>query len=290
MAEEQPERLWMVCVPASLTPEYMARLNESGALVYSSLGMMFSGIALVREAMQLARRGVEATWLRSWKPQAAGGPSRTQAILVHDEAKQMLGRRGIAFPAERIADPDDIGVATAELAMPVALKLLSHERLHKAAADALALDLASPEAVVAAASRMQPAAGERFLIQQMVSAGLDIFLGYQEDARYGGMLLIGAGGSEVERLRDVQTVLLPATGEDLRAALRRLRMADTLFANGPAGTIWDVEAVIGAAEAFAAFVSDGHDGLVVAAEINPLRVLGRGKGALALDARVVLAM
>lgn len=292
LAEEQPDRLLLACVPATLMPSYMHRLREAGVLVYSSLSNMFGGIRVVKEAQRLARAGLDEDWVARWTKRGdesafrSDGPRRT---LVHDDARPYLSRHGIAFPRETIASSEGLASAVSEVTLPVALKLLSAERLHKASSDALALDLSTAEEVFAASVRMRAGAGDRFLVQQMLPAGLDIFVGYQDDERYSGMLLIGAGGSEVERVRDVQTLLLPVSRQDVRAAFGRLRMADTLLSKGPRGTDWDVEKLLDAVMGFVDFVASGSDERVVAAEINPLRVLGRGHGAWAVDVRAVLA-
>jgi acyl-CoA synthetase (NDP forming) len=293
LAEQQPRRLFMACVPASLLPSYMERLRESGVLVYQSLNAMFGGIRLVREASRRAAAGVDAEWVGLWSeraPRVAAAPSAVQRrTLLHDELRPLLAGHGIGFPRETYAGnyAGELRSAVAATGLPVALKLLSAERLHKAASAALALGLASMEDVLDRAASMNPDRGDRFLVQQMVPTGLDLFIGYERDQRYSGTLLVGAGGSGVERVRDIETLLLPVSREDVRSALGRLRMADTLFSAGPGGPDWDVEALLDAIMGLAAFAEAGAD--LVAAEINPVRVLGRGQGAVALDARAVLA-
>src|SRR5690606_13255429 len=98
-------------------------------------------------------------------------------------------------------------------------KLLSSDRLHKASSNALAIDLNSVDEVVEAANAMRADPDALFLVQRMLPAGVDIFCGFVLDPNYGGMLILGAGGGEVETMLDTRTLLLPATREDIASAL-----------------------------------------------------------------------
>jgi acyl-CoA synthetase (NDP forming) len=291
-AVDQPERLFLACVPGSLLPDYMRALRDSGVLVYQSLTNLFGGLRLAWQAARLAERGAAADWIAEWRRlrdhDHASGAARP---VVHDAAKALMTPFGVPFPAEVAVSGLDgeLTAAVHEVGTPLALKLLSTEHLHKAASNALALGLTTVAEVRSSAMAMSPSPGDRFLVQQMLPTGLDLFLGYQWDDRYGGVLLLGAGGSGVEQVGDVATVLLPASREQVRAALGGLRMADTLLSEGPAGTDWDIDSLLDTVVGFIRFVSEGGAGTVTAAEVNPLRLLGRGAGALAVDVRAVLA-
>jgi hypothetical protein len=83
---------------------------------------------------------------------------------------------------------------------------------------------------------------------------------------------------------DTATLLLPATRGEIRAALTGLRVGPVL--EGFRGTVADLDAVVSAIEAVAAFATDHADRLLEI-EVNPLLVLP--EGAMAVDALIRLA-
>jgi hypothetical protein len=88
----------------------------------------------------------------------------------------------------------------------------------------------------------------------------------------------------VELVDDTATILLPATRSEIRRALTGLRIGPAL--EGFRGATADLDAVVSAVEAIAAFATDHADRLVEI-EVNPLLVLP--EGAMAVDALIRLA-
>ena len=88
------------------------------------------------------------------------------------------------------------------------MKIVSAQASHKTEVGGVALNLASAEAVGAAATAMAerlarhvPGAKlDGFLVQEMV-AGLELIVGVREDPQYGPFMLVGLGGVLVEALR-----------------------------------------------------------------------------------------
>jgi hypothetical protein len=115
-------------------------------------------------------------------------------------------------------------------------------------------------------------------------AVLELLVGVQRDPRLGLALTLGAGGVLVELVDDTDTVLLPTTRREIREALTGLRVGPVLA--GYRGRPADLEAVVAAVEAVAAFAVDQAERLLEL-EVNPLLVLP--DGAVAVDALVRLA-
>ena len=89
------------------------------------------------------------------------------------------------------------------------------------------------------------------------------------------------GGTTAELLRDVVTLVLPVTGNEIRAALLRLRLAPLLTGyrgRAPA----DIEAAIDAIERLCEIIIATPEFDEI--EVNPLMLAPAGSGALALDA------
>src|SRR5699024_10312685 len=126
-----------------------------------------------------------------------------------------------AIPEARgAATPGEAGAAAAALGFPVVLKGLGIA--HKTEAGAVRLGLESANAVERAAAGMPPGAG--FLVERMVTGGIaEMILGVTRDPAHGLALTIGAGGVLTELLSDTATLMMPATGDEIRAALMTLR-------------------------------------------------------------------
>jgi acyl-CoA synthetase (NDP forming) len=108
-------------------------------------------------------------------------------------------------------------------------------------------------------------------------------VGVKRDARFGPVLLVGAGGLFAEILADVAVALAPAKAETAEALLRSLRAAPLL--DGARGrSPVDLPAAARAAAALSRLAAEHPE--IAEVEINPLLVTR--EGVLGLDARIVL--
>jgi succinyl-CoA synthetase beta subunit len=191
----------------------------------------------------------------------------------------------VSVPASAVtADAGELPALASELGYPVVLKALGSDLAHKSDVGGVVVGLASADAVRRAAAAMADLA-DRFLVERMVpGALLELLVGVQRDPRLGLGLTLGAGGVLVELVDDTATLLLPATPAQIRAALTGLRVGPVL--EGFRGQAADLEAVVSAVQAIAAFALDHADRLVEL-EVNPLLVLP--DGAMAVDALIRLA-
>ncbi len=203
-------------------------------------------------------------------------------LLDEAEAKRSLAAHGLAIPQGRIvATPLEVADAAAALGFPVALKALGIA--HKTEAGAVALGLKDAAEAAAAAHRM--VGGRGFLIERMVSGAVaELILGVVRDPAHGLALTVGAGGVMAEVLADTATLMIPAGGDEVRAAVLGLRTAPLLtgFRGRPRG---DLDAVVRAAVAVQSFATAEAPRLLEL-DINPLIVTA--EGAVAADALVRL--
>jgi acyl-CoA synthetase (NDP forming) len=281
VAETGARSAVLASLPEGL-PEPVAReLVQSGIVP-------LTGIADAIEAIEAAAAlGAPLTE----RPAAVGGPASSGAqglkLLDEAEAKARLHAYGIAVPAGRIARSPDAAVeAAAAFGYPVAVKLLGREFAHKTECAALRLHLGDATAVRQAAAELM-VRGERLLIETMVSdAVAELIVGVARDAVIGAHLVIGAGGVLAELIADRVILLMPASAEEVRAGLARLRVARLLEGHRgrPEG---DLEAAVDAVLALQRFALDHIAGLEEL-DINPLIVRPRGQGAVAVDALIRL--
>jgi acetate---CoA ligase (ADP-forming) len=201
------------------------------------------------------------------------------------EAKRVLADWGIPVLDERLArSADEAMAAFTELGGAVVLKVASPDVLHKTEVGGVLLDLRDADAVRQGYAALR-AHGPEVLVAPYVTGGVEVIIGVKRDPVFGPVVMVGLGGILVEVLQDV--VLRPAPvdrGEALamiaelkgRAVLDRAR-------GQPAG---DVEALADALAALSRFAA-AHADEVESVDINPLLVLPRGRGVVALDALIV---
>lgn len=205
-----------------------------------------------------------------------------------------LQRYGVPVVAHRSAGSvDDAVVAADALGYPVALKIESPDIAHKSDAGGVRLGLADRESVRHAwvqmhadvARRAPSARLQGALVARMSGPGIEMSLGVQRDEQFGLALMVGLGGVWIEVLDDVSLRLLPVDETGARGMLAELRAARLLagFRGAPPA---DLDALVAAMTGLSRFATDYGERLV-SIDINPLLVHERGRGATAVDARIV---
>ena len=217
-----------------------------------------------------------------------------RTVLTETESKRLLELYRIPAVPTRVAVTEEQAVAlVAELAYPAVLKLHSQTITHKTDVGGVKLNLFDAEAVRRAyraieQSVRQRVGAEHFLgvtVQPMIEhEGYELIIGCSPDPQFGPVLLFGAGGQQVELIRDRTRALPP-----LNTTLARRMMEHTRIFQFLQGTRRGHPPVdLGALERLLVRFS----GLVVEQprikeiDINPLLV--SSKRLIALDARVVL--
>jgi acyl-CoA synthetase (NDP forming) len=218
------------------------------------------------------------------------GPPANGGSRAFDEweSKRMLAAHGLGVPEGALVTSATEAVAAAEaLGWPVAVKAVSAEIAHKTEAGAIAINLASGDAVDAAATRMLAISG-RILVERMVTDGVaELIVGIDRDAQFGPYLVVGFGGVLVELINDSRTLLLPTDRDQVLAALQSLKTAPML--TGYRGLpVADTDAAVDAIMAVADFAAARADN-ILELDVNPLIVRPDGMGAVAADALIRLA-
>jgi acetyltransferase len=216
--------------------------------------------------------------------------------LSEVESKAVLAAYGIPVVQTRLAPGIEAAVAAArEIGFPVAVKIVSPQVNHKSDVGGVALDLDSPEAVRAAAQRMQNRLAELmpqavlsgFSVQQMARRpdAHELIAGAATDAVFGPVILFGQGGISVEVTADHAVALPPLNSVLARDMVGRTRVAKLLagYRNRPAA---DMDAILGTLMQISQLVSDLPE--VIEFDINPL--LADSSGVIALDARMRVAL
>ncbi|MFG1413162.1 acetate--CoA ligase family protein [Xanthobacter sp. VTT E-85241] len=242
-----------------------------------------------------AQAPVRAEGLSAHAPLARARMSEIPAtrLATEREAKTVLAAYGIAGPRELQVTTAEAAVEAAQaLGYPVVLKGLVENLVHKSDAGLVKVGLKTPEDVRAAAARMLEAAAAvktgavlGLLVQEQASPIAELFIGGRTDPDFGPLIVMGAGGVEVELYKDVAVRLAPITPEQALDALcttQVSRLLDGWRGKQPA----DKMAVAQIISALSTFLADFSEE-ISEVEINPLAVFAAGSGCSALDCVII---
>jgi acetate---CoA ligase (ADP-forming) len=213
--------------------------------------------------------------------------------LSNRDASDLLAAYGVPLAVARLVDsPEAAAAVQRELNVPVAVK--SAAAIHKADVGGVELGMDTPAAAAAAVERIERALRDHdltehvgsYLVQEMVGDGIEMVVGVTHDPSFGPLILAGAGGTNVELLRDVSLRITPLTDVDVEEMLARLRMAPLLggYRGSPPA---DVTALKDLLHRINAMVEDLPE--VAELDLNPVFVREDGLGVKAADVRLKLA-
>ncbi|MGZ2749709.1 acetate--CoA ligase family protein [Burkholderia stagnalis] len=280
--------------PDLTPPDHAARMAAAGIAPLQGLADGVDAIGAAMAYGDARRRVLDADALNAL-PVLRAGNGGDRAATLHDEwaSKRMLAAHGLDVPPAECVAPAAAPAAAQRLGFPVCVKVVSDRLPHKTEAGAVALKLASPEAVAAAVERMTGQVArhapdvrvERILVEKMADAPLlELIVGVKREPNFGLALVLGAGGVLVELIRDTATLLLPVREDDVRDALLGLKLGPLLtgYRGRPKA---DLDAIVANVMAIARF-AQAHADTLVELDVNPL--LAMAHGAVAVDALVRL--
>ncbi len=215
--------------------------------------------------------------------------------LGEQEARKVISAYGFKVPRSRLVNgPEEAAQVAVEIGLPVVMKIASPDILHKSDVRGVRVGLETEHevedaylAMIERVRRRMPAAEIRgVLVQEMIRSHREVILGMTRDPQFGPMLMFGLGGIYVEALRDVSFRIAPITRADAEAMIREIR-SHALLKGVRGEPAADLEAVVEGLLRLSQLATDFPE--IVEADINPLSLFPRGKGAMAIDARLTLA-
>jgi acetyltransferase len=213
--------------------------------------------------------------------------------LPQIDALSLLGAYGLPAIKTEFARTRQQAVALAKkIGLPVAMKIVSPDVVHKTDIGAVRLDLNSEKDVGEAFDEIlknvkanSPGARiEGVLLQNYVTGGIETIIGIHRDPKFGPLLMFGLGGIYVEAYRDVTFRLAPIRELGARNMIQQIRGGKILegFRGQPPR---DVEAIAECIERLSQLSIELED--VQELDVNPL--LAFEKGCKAVDARVIIS-
>lgn len=214
-------------------------------------------------------------------------------LLPETESKELFDAYGIPVALPRLATSADQAAALAdEMGYPVVAKIASPDITHKTDVGGVVVGPKNAEQVRAAFERIvanaraaKPQARiDGVVIEQMVGAGnAELILGSTRDPSFGQTIMVAAGGTSAEILKDSALQLAPVDAALAREMVESLRIWPLIKGyRGAEGA--DVDALVKVITRFSTLVAEHPE--ITETEMNPLTV--SPSGAIALDARAVI--
>jgi acetate---CoA ligase (ADP-forming) len=286
-----------------LCPIWMSDRIGEGYKIFDQAGI--TPFRSLRNMGKAVRRWIEYGRWRSafdpaWRPllltkRGSLRGEQTRA-LTEVEAKSELLAAGVPVSLPRIAvTATEAARITDEMGVPVAMKIVSPDIIHKSDIGGVKLGIANGTAAAEAFVAIMGAVGQSapdarlqgVLVEPMApAAGLEAFVGVARDPVFGYVMTFGLGGIFVEIFHDVTRRMLPVSCDVARTMVDELR-SSALF-HGARGTPpRDLAALAELIEKVSDYVAANADS-IEELDLNPVWVGAEGQGAMALDAVVVM--
>jgi acetate---CoA ligase (ADP-forming) len=214
-------------------------------------------------------------------------------ILDEYESKSRVNKFGVPIVREH-AVPSLEGVlqAAESIGYPVVLKALCHGVAHKSEHGFVHVRIINEEKLRLAYGDLTKSAQlsgksiDAYLVQEMVSDGIEVFAGVSRDPQFGLTMAFGLGGTAVEILDDISLRLLPLLPGDAETMIAGLR-ASALFEAFRGRPPLDVDALVKCLYALSDFAC-AHIDELEELDLNPIFVRPKGLGCVVADAMIVI--
>jgi acetyltransferase len=222
------------------------------------------------------------------------GAAGRRTIHEHD-AKRLLAAAGLPVVKETLcATREATLTVAAALGYPVALKLVADEVPHRSDLGLVAVGLRDARDLGEAWDRMAATRADTlagvaiagYVVQQMVSGGVEVLAGVSHDREFGPLLAFGLGGVAAEALGHATLRPLPLRVGDAEAMVADVPAAARLLAGFRGQPPADIESLCRCLEALADYAWADR-AAVAELDLNPIKVLPRGRGCVVVDALLV---
>lgn len=288
--QDYPDRF--VALVACLTDEWKQKFQDIGIFVCEEPTRAVAAAAYVRDMQAVAGRVEDTRVAREAKTGMANMGEFSGA--GEREAKQLMERAGIPVVADVLAaSAEEARAAAQTFGGRLVLKIASPDIAHKSDMGGVMLGIEGGDeaasaftAIMARAAKAAPQARlDGVLVSPMIEGGIETIVGVNMDRLFGPAVMFGLGGIFVEVFRDTALRVAPfgiETAHEMIASTQGYQ----LLKGARGGEEADIDALADAIAKLAAF-ADANRETIASVEINPLMVLPRGKGVIAVDALVI---
>jgi len=295
----KPFNIWVYGTSLPAAEEAIRQLQARGIPAHTDLDSAIFALgcaaqyAAIRELQTETKRAKKTGTPKTAREVIARARREGRTFLTEVESKQLVAGAGIPVVASSLATSGAEAVRlSGEFGFPVALKIVSPDVIHKSDCGGVRLGLTGAtqvrrayKEILEAVKRAQPNARITGVsVQKMAAPGVEVIMGVSRDPQFGPTILFGLGGVFAEVLKDVAFRVAPLDRRDAEAMIREIKGFSLLQGHRGAEAV-DLEALEN--------MLVGLSHLVVACDeiqeldLNP--VIAHGRGAVAADARIILA-
>jgi len=221
--------------------------------------------------------------------------SRTPVYLSEPEAHQLLGAYGLpVLDSVLVTTESEARAAAHRIGYPVVIKIVAPDILHKTDFGGVRTNIQNDNQLAAEFAALLATVKSRkpdadiwgVLVQKMAPQdGLETIIGMKRDPAFGPILMFGLGGVLVEVLKDVTFRIAPIndlSAESMVTGIKAVKLLQGFRGSPPR----DVAKIQECLQRLSQLVTDFEEFDEI--DINPLLVYEQGKGALVLDARIII--
>lgn len=249
------------------------------------------------------KRYVDYWKMRSTFEQVAAPPPRVPAgmetmlagsgPLSEMDSATVLSHYGVRFPRSALCETSEQAAeAAAKMGSSVVMKACGAGVLHKSDHGLVRVGVDAGEAAAVfkeLEEKARAVAGDAgydgVLVQEVAPDGVEAIVGVSHDEQFGPVVLFGLGGIHAEVLKDVSMRVAPFGRTDAERMIREVRAAallDGVRGAPPA----DAEALVDLLLRISTMACELGE-QVREMDLNPVRVLPKGEGVIALDALII---
>ncbi len=288
--QRRPERY--LALVACLSDEWQLKFQSLDIFVCDELTRAIAAMAAVR-AIQAS-----AVVPAHEKLPAVPAIAVANDIFAGGEqaAKQLVEKIGVKTVGDVLAKSrEEAGAAALKFGGRVVLKIASPDIAHKSDIGGVLLGIEGEDAAAQAFDTIMLNAGqampqarlEGVLVSPMISGGVETIVGMKQDAVFGPAIMFGLGGIFAEIFHDTSLRVAPFGVETALQMIREVK-SYPLLAGARGRPEADIEALAEALSRLSVFAAAQGDAFG-SIEINPLIVLPKGQGVIAVDALVTPA-
>ncbi len=232
---------------------------------------------------------------------------KEEIVEILNTAREQDRRELTEYESKRVLSAWDIPTTRTELARnvleavraarklkyPVVMKIASPDILHKSDAGGVITGLRSElevrqifnQIMANARDYKKDAVVWGVTVQEYLPQAREVIVGTLQDPSFGPTLMFGLGGIWVEVLNDISFRLAPISAEDAREMIKEIKGFSIL--KGTRGEPpADIQALVDILQKVGRLASEFEE--IAEIDINPVFVFEEGRGAIAVDARLIL--
>ena len=276
-------------------------LVENGIPAYTAPDLALNAMAALREYATIRESANDKPFVYEKADKKAAlaiiekARSENRDSLTEIEAKAIFNAYGMPVTKMKISTSEEEAVKIAkEIGLPVVMKIVSPDILHKSDAGGVKVDVKSEQEVRDAFNEIMKNAKaykadadiHGVVIQEMAPWGTEVILGSINDPTFGPTLMFGLGGIFVEVLKDVTFRVAPFSKKQAEAMLNEIKAAPIL--RGVRGEkARDCDMLADTICLYANMIVDLKDE-IAESDANPVLVYEAGSGLKVADARIIL--